>query len=158
MIKTILTTLLCWLCFNSSFSQGQKFVFIEGGGSGVLLNANFDMRLKKESREGLGFKVGFGNTFYLEDGSATTFPIGINYVIGKNKSGLLLGVNSTFSVFGEGTKKFDTKSFVPSLEIGYRFRPIEKGFSFQITYTPLFNTVDGTMPIFGGIGLGYSWK
>ncbi|MCA5005382.1 hypothetical protein [Sphingobacterium bovistauri] len=158
MIKTILTTFLFCCFITVTFSQGQKFGFIEGGGSGVLVNANFDMRLKKESRDGIGFKLGLGNTFYLEDGKATTIPIGINYLIGKNKSGLLLGLNNTFSIFGKGTKKFETKSVVPSLELGYRFRPLEKGFAFQVTYNPLFNTVDGTMPIFFGIGLGYAWK
>ena len=156
-MKIKLTVFLSLLTF-SIFAQHQKFVYIEGGGSGVLLNANYDMRFKKDTRSGLGFKAGIGNSFYLEDGSATTLPLGINYLIGKNKSALLLGANTTFAFFGKETSKFNTSGYIPSLEIGYRYTPLKKGFSFQATYNPLFNTVDGFKAVWLGIGLGYSWK
>lgn len=55
-MKIKLTVFLSLFTF-SIFAQHQKFVYIEGGGSGVLLNAIFDMRFKKDTRSGLGFKA-----------------------------------------------------------------------------------------------------
>lgn len=36
--------------------------------------------------------------------------------------------------------------------------PKDNGLSFQATYTPLFNTTEGTMPFWIGVGIGYFWK
>lgn len=142
-----------------SNAQYKKFVFLEGGGSGVLVNAVYDMRITKNQNNGIGFRLGIGNTFYTEDiKGATTIPIGINYLLGKNKSFLILGANTTFGIFDKNLKDRTVKHIVPSLEVGYRFVPQKRGFGFQVTYTPLFNTVDGLKPIYLGIGLGYSWK
>jgi len=154
-LKSILINILVFMSLQS-FSQGQKFAFVEGLGSGVLVNLNFDMRMNKESREGFGFKVGIGNTSIYLDENVTTLPLGINYIFGKQKSGLLLGANATVA-FGDSEDYDEIKHFVPSLEIGYRFRPISKGFAFQVTYNPIFNTVDGFKPLWFGVGLGYSW-
>lgn len=63
------------MCTISSLGQYRKFAFIEGGGSGVLVNAVIDMRFSKIKTQGLGFKVGIGNTFYIDDASATTYSI-----------------------------------------------------------------------------------
>lgn len=84
--------------------------------------------------------------------------LGINYLVGKNRNYLLLGTNITFATFGKGTSQYEIRSNIPSLEVGYRFIPIKSGFGFQVTYNPLFNTVDGFKPIWLGIGLGYSYK
>jgi len=35
---------------------------------------------------------------------------------------------------------------------------MKSGLGFHFSYTPIFNTVDGTMPVFLGIGIGYSWR
>lgn len=38
-------------------------------------------------------------------------------------------------------------------EIGYRFRPMNQGIGFQVTWAPLFNTADGAkVAWFGSLG------
>ncbi len=158
MINKITITLFLTLFVSFLYGQNRKFTFIEGGGSGVLINVNFDMRFQKDQSDGLGFKAGVGYFPFDRDVDILTLPIGINYLIGKNRNYLLLGANTTFVPFGKNNDRVDVKTVVPSLEVGYRFVPLKKGFSFQATYNPLFNTVDGLKPLFFGIGLGYSWK
>ncbi|WP_392469359.1 hypothetical protein ACF3OC_12925 [Sphingobacterium cellulitidis] len=148
--------LLLFTMTSKSYSQRQKFVFLEGLGSGALVNANFDMRFRADSRDGLGFKAGIGSSGIYLDEQILTIPLGINYIIGKDRSGLLLGVNTVFAASPIDVKK-KVNTIMPSLEIGYRFRPIEKGFAFQVTYNPIFNTVDGFKPLWFGVGLGYAW-
>ncbi len=155
-LRSLFIFVFCFLLMSKSHAQGQKFVFLEGMGSGVLVNANLDMRFKSESREGLGFKAGIGYSGLYMDEQLLTIPFGVNYLLGKNRSGLLLGVNAVISASSDHYNG-ELKSFVPSLELGYRFRPIEKGFAFQVTYNPLFNTVDGFKPLWFGVGLGYAW-
>ena len=151
-----ISLLLLFTMISKSYSQRQKFVFLEGLGSGALVNANFDMRFRADSRDGLGFKVGIGSSGIYLDEQILTIPLGINYIIGKNKNGLLLGANTVFAASPIDVKK-KVNTIMPSLEIGYRFRPIEKGFAFQVTYNPKFNTVDGFKPLWFGVGLGYAW-
>lgn len=143
-----------------TFGQAQKIVFLEGLGTGVYASANFDMRIKKDSRDGFGFRAGIGNSFFLDE-NITTIPFGINYLFGKNKSSLLLGANGTLGLFNnEREDVFDRRNsqFIPSLELGYRFRPMVKGIAFQFTVNSFFNTVDRSVPLFFGAGVGYAWK
>ncbi|WDF67845.1 hypothetical protein PQ465_16275 [Sphingobacterium oryzagri] len=118
------------------------------------------MRFKKDRNDGFGFRAGLGNSFILDE-NITTIPLGVNYVFGKRKHGLLAGINGTVGVFKRlrpGAFNRKAGDFLPSLELGYRFRPLKKGFAFQTTFNPLFNTANGTMPLFFGLGLGYAWK
>ncbi|TDS14563.1 hypothetical protein [Sphingobacterium paludis] len=145
----------------SLFAQHRKFGYVELGGTSVFTSLNFDMRVNKENPDGLGFRVGFGSSFGAFDmDKIYTAPVGINYVFGKGKSGLIVGANSVFAINGEPKEKKsgDFKSVIFSADIGYRYTPTTNGFGFQATYTPLFNTVDGAMPFWIGVGIGYSWK
>lgn len=143
---------------NESYSQGQKFVFAEGFGAGMLLSANYDMRFQAGSREGMGFRAGVGSGILLGFWDATlNFPVGINYVKGKNKSAFIMGVNLTTSILSNGFAGEAGVKAIPSLEIGYRFRPITKGLAFQVTYNPTYLPGDEFYPLYGGIGIGYAW-
>ncbi|MGJ1419791.1 hypothetical protein ACR79T_09200 [Sphingobacterium spiritivorum] len=154
LIMSLLTT--SFMCIG----QGQKYTFIEAGGSSTIVALNFDMRFNKDSREGLGLRAGVGNTFGLFDSEAikdiVVFPIGLNYIYGKKRSALVFGINTSIALIND--KKGGESSFIIAPEVGYRFRPLERGFAFHASYSPLFNTVDGAMPFWFGIGLGYSWK
>ncbi len=81
-----------------TFGQGQKIIFLEGLGAGVYASVNFDMRFKKDENDGFGFRAGVGNSFILDE-NIMTIPLGVNYVFGKRKHGLLAGVNGTVGVF-----------------------------------------------------------
>jgi len=143
----------------SSYGQGKKYVFLEAGGSSTIAAVNFDMRFKKETANGFGFRAGVGNTFSLFDSDdikdVLIVPVGINYIFGKKKNAFIVGVNTTAALMGE--KKGYESPLIISPEVGYRFRPETKGLGFHVSYTPLFNTVDGTMPLWIGVGIGYTW-
>jgi len=135
---------------------------LELAGSGVFTTVNFDMRFNKEVTDGMGFRVGAGGTLvgFDIDHILYTAPVGINHIFGKGKKGLIVGANSVFAIDSapKEKKSDDFRSIIFSADIGYRYIPINNGVSFQATYTPLFNTVEDTMPFWIGIGIGYSWK
>lgn len=159
LMKKFSLTITLALCSLFSYSQGNKYLFIEAGGASILGAVNFDIRLNKNDKNGFGLRAGIGNTLGLFDSKdvkdAIIFPIGINYIYGKNNGGIVFGFNTTFIVMDK--KKEEQSNFIFAPEIGYRYRPKNKGVSFHISYTPLFNTVDGTMPVWLGAGIGYSW-
>jgi len=166
--KAYIIILLSLLFSDHGFGQGQKYAFLEAGGPSIFTSANFDMRFRPGSREGWGARAGVGHSFLFTDGEgidAFTFPVGINYLHGKNRGGLLLGLNVAIPylhgrVIREAAFAGVTIGAKPVIapEIGYRYRPLISGIGFHFSYTPLFNTVDGFMPVFLGIGIGYSWR
>lgn len=140
-------------------AQRQKFVFAEGLGSGLLASVNFDMRFKHDARDGFGARVGYTNTGFLGDDEwISAFPVGVNYLYGKGRSGLLLGFTTTFPVLTDQVRMGDYRSVVYAPEVGYRFRPMARGVGFQVTWSPLFNTVDGAKVAWFGVGVGYAWR
>ncbi|MDF2514861.1 MAG: Uncharacterized protein K0R59_157 [Sphingobacterium sp.] len=144
---------------NSNNAQGQKYVFVEAGGSSIFAAVNFDMRFKKSAREGFGLRAGVGNTLGVFDSEVVKdvviFPAGVNYVYGSKKSSLVVGLNTSIALMKHNNGS--ESPVIISPEIGYRYRPYEKGIAFHVSYVPLFNTADGTMPVWLGLGLGYSW-
>jgi len=167
MNRIFITALLSIFFSISIYGQEQKYVFLEAGGPSIFMSANFDMRFRTSSREGWGARAGVGHSFLFVDSdemNALIFPVGINYILGKNRAGLLLGLNATIPfLYGEDIRKSfggvaiaARPLIVP--EIGYRHRPMKSGLGFHFSYTPIFNTVDGTMPVFLGAGIGYSWR
>ena len=143
---------------NLVLAQGQKFAFIEGLGGGVLASANFDMRFKENARDGFGARVGYTNTgFFDPNEQVSIIPLSVNYLYGKKHSGLLVGGNTTLAIIPKTTAVSDYRNAVYGPEVGYRFRPENSGIAFQLTWSPLFNTVDGSKPYWFGIGVGYAW-
>ncbi len=126
----------------------------------MYASVNFDMRFKKDENDGFGFRAGVGNSLILDE-NITTIPLGVNYLLGKNKSSLLLGANGTLGLFDNKLEDIfnrQNSQFIPSLELGYRYRPISKGIAFQLTTHSFFNTVDKSAPLFFGAGIGYVWR
>ncbi len=158
-MKNIYITLCFAFISLISNGQGKKYVFVEAGGSSTIAALNFDMRFKKNTVNGLGFRAGVGNSFGLFDSEdikdVILVPLGFNYVFGEKKSAFVLGVNATVALMGNF--KGDESPLIISPEVGYRFRQKTKGVGFHVSYTPLFNTVDGTMPWWFGAGIGYGW-
>ena len=71
-------------------------VFVEMGGQGLLLTANYDSRFGNR-RDGLGGRVGIGYTAVNSDNSATTIPLSLNYLLGKNNKFFEIGLGATIS-------------------------------------------------------------
>ncbi len=128
-MKTILL-LICVLLITSNISFGQdknlsldnraQSVFVEVGGNGLLLSANYDTRFLRR-QNGLGARVGIG---YLADpfgdADGLTFPLGLNYLFGKNRNYFELGAGATIYNLN-GNSFFDVNAsgtvFVPSMAI-----------------------------------------
>lgn len=156
MKKTTVLLLLCIIAYGSSKAQtSAKAVYLEVGGPG-LLSVNYDMRLSP-SQDGIGFRAGVG-AFSVDGVKAITVPLGLNYLMGKNKSHLELGAGYTIlnvNSSSESTSNNFNESFF-NLTIGYRYAPLGKGFLFKAELTPVFSK-NFSIPYFAGLGFGYKF-
>ena len=144
----------------SHFIFGQtRSVFLEFGGNGCGLSANFDSRFGKKEN-GFGYRVGIG--FSPKFGKVAsdvislpvdlTIPIGINYLAGKGPHYFESGLGLTFisgSDFGSANQLF----FIPS--IGYRYAKIGKGFQGRFVTTPLIG--NGGITFYLGVSVGFKF-
>jgi hypothetical protein len=162
MKKTIIILLICSAFFNVSYGQtAAKAAYAEIGGPG-LASANFDIRFAKKE-DGFGGRVGIGG-FSIGDGagehlSIITVPVGLNYLIGKDKKNYFeVGVGFTY-VGAKSKDQFASDNFHSSfgnITLGYRLAPERGGFFFKAEITPVFG--DGFfIPYFAGIGFGYKF-
>jgi hypothetical protein len=135
------------------FAQGNKAVYGELGGNGLVFSGNYDMRFSK-NENGLGFRVGFG--FGGVSGvSIFTFPLGLNYLTGKGAHHLEVGfgvtpVTGTTNIFGDRATG-STIFYMPSF--GYRYGKPGKGFVGRIYVGPVIVAGAAFFP-WGGISAG----
>jgi hypothetical protein len=140
----------------------QKVAFIELLGAGGLYSINYDMRTAKGKRDGWGFRVGVEKVVAnITDTSVsgvveksrisfTAIPIVLNYLFGKRKGFLELGVGATYFKFkGESNsistiERYQEETFnqsfgsiIGSFNIGYRHVPYKNGFMYRVALTPL---------------------
>jgi hypothetical protein len=138
-------------------------VFVELGGQGLLLTANYDTRFSNR-RDGLGGRAGIG--YIAADGdNATTVPLSLNYLLGKGNKFFEIGLGATLLASKvKGSFFFDTgdgetesnSNVVGTMSFAYRVQPVDSGFSFRAGLTPIFNS-DFFIPYFGGVSLGYTF-
>jgi hypothetical protein len=155
----------------------EKVAFVELLGAAGLYSINYDMRTAKGVRNGWGVRVGFERIVSnFKDSVAgviensrikfTAIPIVLNYLFGKRKGFLELGVGATYFKFkGEATsittvERYQEETFrqsfgsiIGSFNIGYRHVPYKNGFMYRVALTPLL--IEDTFVPFIGIGLGY---
>jgi hypothetical protein len=142
---------------KSEFKRAQN-IFVELGGQGVLFTANYDSRFSNK-RDGLGGRVGLG---YISEGGyrATTVPVSLNYLLGKDKHFFEIGLGTTLFITGENNESFtfndSNSAFVGTMSFSYRLQPIDHGFSFRAGLTPIFNK-DFFIPYYAGLSIGYSF-
>lgn len=167
--KLVLTFL--FLCSTAVVAQRRKSIYAEALGNGIIVSANYDMRLKKNQNDGLGFRAGIGGgslAGYDETGMSAnigvlTFPLSLNYVVGKKRSGFETGAGFT-PIYVSASVETDTEfahadglGVTGFLNAGYRFQPINSGVMFRVNWTPAFNR-SGFIPGWFGLSLGYSFK
>jgi hypothetical protein len=185
LIKAFLLTILvsAHLCSNAQNLQqdtvkmdstikeaGAKIrnVFIELGGPGLALTANYDQRFNK-GRDKWGFRAGAG---YYNTGANWVFsvPLQVNYLysLAKNadpsgfwgSSFLELGAGTTF-VRSEGSTRGttfefdDITGFIGTATIGYRYQQDSGGFNFRIGFVPV--VYDDGLLFEGGLSAGWSF-
>lgn len=155
MKKIILLLFVSSALLNVAYSQSAaKAIYAEIGGPG-LASVNFDMRFAN-TQNGAGFRVGVGG-FSVNSVSVTTVPLGLNYLIGKDKKNYLeLGVGFTYLHAKTDLKSDNFNSSYGNLTIGYRLAPAKGGFFFKAELTPIFGN-GFFLPYFAGIGLGYKF-
>jgi hypothetical protein len=183
MQKLLLTlTFMALLFSSSSFAQSttttatdktEKLFYAEFGGANVLFGANFDWRFKKNTRTGLGARVGLGFTIYdqeIQNGNywdyktttIATIPLGLNYVFGKPNSPSMfeVGAGATVLMPEASVYRYDDDkegNLIGHFSFMYRRVPMEGGFSWRIGFTPIINTSGQIFPS-GAVGLGYAFK
>lgn len=138
-------------------SRAQN-VFVEVGGQGLLFTANYDTRFGNR-RDGLGGRVGIG--YISADGdNATTVPLSLNYLLGKNNKFFEIGLGATILATGGSEDSFffddNNSNVIGTMSFTYRVQPVDSGFSFRAGITPVFNA-DFFIPYYGGISLGYTF-
>ena len=103
--------------------------------------------------------VGFSNV--VSSGSSVIYlPLGINYLLGKDKKhyfeigGGVTPVFNSINANPEGDSAI-TETFA-HLVLGYRFQPINKGFTFRAFMCPIYG--NGIfIPYYAGISGGYKF-
>lgn len=135
-------------------------MYLEVGGPGLAISANYDTRFKKE-RNGWGYRVGLG--YFASGGNnVLTVPFQINYLIGEHSHMLELGAGTTFlnsNGTNVGNSKFEfdkVTGFIATAAIGYRFQPEHKGINVRIAFVPIL--YDEGIIAAGGISVGYTFK
>lgn len=176
MHRKIIFTLLFSIATAQLFSQSKisksaSQFQLEVLGTGSLFSIKFDTRvIKKEN--GPGFSIGIGGTPLgvigesCNSGFQLAIPLGLNYLVGKNKLLLELGAGFTpvlvsgtkvycFPVPGEKIDFFneDMSSYWHVLA-GYRYQPVgTKGLTYRLFISPLFQT-DFPAKFWGGGSIG----
>jgi hypothetical protein len=133
-------------------------IFVELGGPGLLLSANYDTRFVNR-HDGIGGRIGAGYVS-ISDNSLLTIPVQLNYLLGKNNRYFEIGIGATFVNSKGDENDFlsfdDAKGTIGTMTFGYRYQPEDGGFHFRAALTPLFNS-SNFFPFFGGVGLGYTF-
>ncbi len=162
-----------WIDRNKRY---YKAVYGEMGGVAVVYSINFDMRIEKGSRTGWGLSAGFTRIGFSLVNSKSPYnllykrinmlPVSINYLGGKTKHFMELGVGATLLLNRFPGYQIDEYAFSRNpvaasgmfghLTAGYRYVPPINGFMLRLTVTPLFGNTGGVYP-WGSISIGYQF-
>lgn len=171
---TIFIVLLCLQAKaqTETSSSFKNAIFVEAFGQGLHTTINYDMRIKKGTQDGLGFRIGAGGIFTgTSDADAgpvvngvLAFPFGLNYLIGKKRSSIEAGLGLT-PHYAKTDIHSPTKPRIVEengwstngyLNLGYRFQPMDNGFMFRLNWTPVISST-GLLAQNFGISAGYSF-
>lgn len=136
--------------------SGAKSVYFELGGPG-LASFNFDARLSHK-QDGLGIRAGFGG-FSLDGSGVVFFPVGLNYLIGKNTQNYFevgAGITPLIATEDFSSNGGTFKTTFGHINFGYRYQPLVSGFTFRAFVTPIFGSF-GFFPYYGGVSFGYKF-
>lgn len=146
---------------NKETRPRKNSIYGELLGSGFLLSVNYEREIHRTEKLQVNFRIGFGSAIFINAVPLT----GINFLIGKKKSYLELGMNGIRTIafdFFAGTGGIGDYVLANPI-IGYRFQG-EEGFIFRASLTPFFQLYDPqdwipdeTFVPFAGISFGYKF-
>ena len=154
------TALLLTILFKPCHAQvAAQNVFLEIGGPGLLLSANYDTRLTPH-RDGFGARAGIG--YLSSDGvSLLTIPLQLNYLSGQEKNYFEAGLGTTYVNLRANSNNFlfgnTPAQFIGTVTLGYRYQPVNSGFNFRANIDPVFDA-HNFEPFWFGLSFGYTIK
>jgi len=178
----IIAALFC-ICFSSFAQDKNDDPSFEGFNKNISYKFKsftydrgfrYDMRLNRGRMDGLGFAVGLSsfNGVNTENNISNTervlsVPVELNYIFGKRRNGFVtgLGVLPTYNKDEVIRKSFDGSDIaLRDVDIiggyavlGYRYTPLDNGFTFQLNLNPTI-LKDGSFNTRMGVSIGYTFK
>lgn len=146
--RNLFVLALLLLPFGRIQAQTKQQVYVELLGASTTVGVHYDSRFGKNSH--WGFRAGLAftstdNEDFIDSGPlktrGVTLPVGINYLIGKNKHFAELGLGVSFGSY-QCTLRKEEKLFKKNLtgsflflDMGYRYQPT-KGVSVRLGLNP----------------------
>jgi opacity protein-like surface antigen len=173
-MKNLLLVVTSFFILQSAIAQTEvkrrQVFFIEAGGVGYNISANYDMRFYKGRKDGAGLRVGVGygqsknqNLFGPSTFTRFTLPIELNYVadMKSDKWFTDFGIAYVPHIASESSASGLLHVFSPSLGVRYQKN---EGLFFRIGYNNnIINEASGSGQFkfhfshFAGVGLGISF-
>jgi len=167
-IIALTLSLICALYTPSSAQDIDRNVpqfvtYMEILGQGGLVTFNYDRRFTN-SADGPGFRVGLG---YVNLGQfqGYTFPVGLNYLQGKNGKYFELGIGATYGKIGI-IDRFDNEArLTGNMFFGFRYQPEDRGLNIRAGLATLVGNIKEPeqeneaffIPL-PGISFGYTFR
>ncbi|HAL83678.1 MAG TPA: hypothetical protein DCO83_16760 [Mucilaginibacter sp.] len=113
--------------------------------------------------EKMGLAEGLGSDLLSTGGiSLVSVPVQLNYLLGNNSKYFEIGLGATYASFNSASNFL---AFSPStsdkilgtMTFGYRYQPVDGGFSFRANIDPLFDS-SNFIPYYFGVSFGYTFK
>jgi hypothetical protein len=153
-------------------------VYLELLGTSGVYSLNYDRRFTKGHRDGWGARAGFGYLIVSAGDSVSgypkvsllTIPLDVNYIFGKKKGALQLGVGLTYvssrsqgstytfnelDIIGGETYNYQSNGFAAFLNVSYLSRQLGNGFMFRSAFTPMI--YPAIIPALG-LSFGYNFQ
>ncbi|MCU0399422.1 MAG: hypothetical protein MUE75_00220 [Algoriphagus sp.] len=164
----------------------HRSVFLELGGAGMAYSFNYDFRFDQSRMDSWGMRVGAGGygldgdsffslpvmvnrlygkgPHYFELGAGLTF-FAYNYQRYSYCTSGYVDANGMYICTNTFTAEYPYEFILPvdgspsvmgTMNFGYRKIPVNGGFTWRVSLTPIFNN-NGFWPLFAGFGFGYAF-
>jgi hypothetical protein len=141
-ISIVLVLILSCTSVYSQVDFKRNTIYGELLGAGGLASLNFDYRLGKNPA-GFGIRTGVG-FFQWNNSASLSFPLMVNYLIGKNGNyfelglGTIIGYEYRLDSYPQiqNTSKEGFRLRAPIFNLGYRKQALAGGLNFRIGLSP----------------------
>jgi hypothetical protein len=128
----------------------KNVMFVEAGGNGLGFSLNYEGFFSRK----VGIRLGVGSLLIY----GLSFPVMLNYYVGKDNNKLELGAGivrfnggADDSIFG------DEATTLLGFTIGLRHQKQFKGVVVRVSFTPLYNPEKDRFIPFGGLSVGFTF-